>query len=546
MVSTYWNEGRTSWLNKYNILSGTENFQDYYPEEADTSLWLREVLQPTHDLIGHGLSAVNVPDKWQAYCGSEQATFQTYFADRLDFKGLLWAKADAYMDILCLWNQGVDQFWIQSSPESIHRVMVAAVKNGVIREEDVNQRVTKVLRAKYWMHNGLEAPLVNTRKPSVLSASLLGGFSSDDSYVDQMRADKIKAHFDPLLWDAFHQNLDMASLVLLHHASNTWPMLKPKEKLYWVVDFSPQPAIHFKRTLAGYLTATHHQGQFTPGQGYFLPKLPDGVQSVVLLDGTYLRLPRDTQFMEALQTKGAIIINMGPPEAVATLDTTGITLIQAPPRTRHVEQALAEVLVGARSIDGKLTQGINNQLGTGAGLSYAAIRLGNSDPEEVGIRGDKLLVINAIIRKAIREKAFPGCQLLVARQGRIILNKSFGTHQYAAQETVKNDDLYDLASVTKIAATTMGIMKAYELGLIDLQDQVGMHLPILKDGNVGNITIDRLLAHRSGIQPNIPLPYAILHRDSTDRTCDDYLCFTPSEHELYSKTRTGEDRSLTS
>ncbi|NRB63956.1 MAG: serine hydrolase [Saprospiraceae bacterium] len=185
--------------------------------------------------------------------------------------------------------------------------------------------------------------------------------------------------------------------------------------------------------------------------------------------------------------------------------------------------------MGARSIDGKLTHEINSQLGIAAGLSYAAIRLGNSDPEEVGIRGDKLLAINAIIRKAIREKAFPGCQLLVARQGRIILNKSFGTHQYATQKAVENGDLYDLASITKIAATTIGIMKAYELGMIDLQDQVGQHLPKLKGGDVGGVTIAQLLAHQSGIQPNIPLRYSILHRDSTDDTCDDYLCFEQSD-----------------
>lgn len=116
----------------------------------------------------------------------------------------------------------------------------------------------------------------------------------------------------------------------------------------------------------------------------------------------------------------------------------------------------------------------------------------------------KLLKINDIVKNAIDTKATPGCQVLVAQHGQVIYNESFGYHTYEKKTKVENDHLYDLASVTKIASTTLAIMKLYEDKKIRLDDTLSNYLSELKGSDKQNITIRQILVHESGLKDFIP------------------------------------------
>jgi beta-N-acetylhexosaminidase len=100
--------------------------------------------------------------------------------------------------------------------------------------------------------------------------------------------------------------------------------------------------------------------------------------------------------------------------------------------------------------------------------------------------------------------AFPGCQVLVAHDGTVVYEKSFGYKTYDSTEAVKDDDLYDIASVTKIAATVLATMKLYEEGKISLGEKASKYFPELKKTNKKNILLVDILAHQAGLQSWIP------------------------------------------
>jgi CubicO group peptidase (beta-lactamase class C family) len=105
-----------------------------------------------------------------------------------------------------------------------------------------------------------------------------------------------------------------------------------------------------------------------------------------------------------------------------------------------------------------------------------------------------------IIQKGIDNKAFPGCQLLVAKNGRVIWNKCYGTKFYESTERVKAAELYDLASITKVAATTMAVMKLFEQKKIALDKTVGDYLPLPKDATIKNLKLRDVLTHQAGLK----------------------------------------------
>jgi len=128
--------------------------------------------------------------------------------------------------------------------------------------------------------------------------------------------------------------------------------------------------------------------------------------------------------------------------------------------------------------------------------------------EAEGILGDDeddgsfLLEIDSIVGNAIQLEAFPGCVIYVSRGDSILLFKSFGYHTYDSLRRVAVNDIYDLASVTKVTGATLAVMKLYEEGLINLDDPVGNYVEGI--GRIGSATIRECLAHQAGLRPWIP------------------------------------------
>ena len=165
----------------------------------------------------------------------------------------------------------------------------------------------------------------------------------------------------------------------------------------------------------------------------------------------------------------------------------------------------AELLFGAFESKGKLPVSINTDFKINTGLSTKKLnRLGFTAPENVGMKSDILSKIEMIANKAIDGKMTPGLQVLVARKGKVVYQKSFGYQTYENLVKVKNSDLYDAASVTKMISTLPNVMKMYDEKKINLESTLGFMIPSFVNTDKNAITFKNLMSHYAGFQAWIP------------------------------------------
>lgn len=171
------------------------------------------------------------------------------------------------------------------------------------------------------------------------------------------------------------------------------------------------------------------------------------------------------------------------------------------------QDLMAQVLFGAIPAKGRLPVTASAFFSQSDGLTMrTAQRARYTLPEAVGVRTEDMRAIDAIANEGIAQRAYPGCQVVVARDGDVIWNKSYGKPSYDATRRVREDDLYDVASVTKVAATTLALMKLYDEGRIDLDATLGTYVRDLdpKHPVHARLVLRDVLTHQAGLVPFIP------------------------------------------
>ena len=186
-----------------------------------------------------------------------------------------------------------------------------------------------------------------------------------------------------------------------------------------------------------------------------------------------------------------------------------------------VQEVSAELIFGAIDAKGMLPVSINSTFKAGDGFHTDKVdRLGFSTPENVGMSSEKLKQIEKIANKAIDGKMTPGIQVLVARKGKVIYQKSFGYQTYDNKTRVKNTDLYDVASLTKIMATLPNVMQLYDHKKVTLETKLDEMLHEFKGSNKQHMTFKELLSHYGSMQAWIPFYKATV--DSTKVPMEQY------------------------
>jgi len=176
------------------------------------------------------------------------------------------------------------------------------------------------------------------------------------------------------------------------------------------------------------------------------------------------------------------------------------TVIQAHQNNIFAQTVAAEIIFGAIGSKGKMPVSAGG-FKVNHGLQTKSLeRLGFSTPENVGLSSEKLKQIDVIAKRAIAERMTPGCQVLVARHGKVVYQKSFGYHTYENTTPVKNTDIYDVASLSKILGTLPSVMQQYERGHLKLEDKLGHLLPEFQQTDKKNITVKDMLLHQSRFQ----------------------------------------------
>ncbi len=165
----------------------------------------------------------------------------------------------------------------------------------------------------------------------------------------------------------------------------------------------------------------------------------------------------------------------------------------------------AQMIFGAIGAKGKLSVTATPSILFGKGINTSGnLRLKYTIPEDLNIDSNQLTSIDSIVNDAIHKGATPGCQILAAKNGVVFYHKSFGYQTYDTIRRVKNTDIYDLASITKISATLPSVMKLYEENKINLKNKLSVYLPEMKKSNKKDIILLDMLTHQARLKPFIP------------------------------------------
>lgn len=219
-----------------------------------------------------------------------------------------------------------------------------------------------------------------------------------------------------------------------------------------------------------------------------------------------IRIPESQAFKQMVANKKAILAFFTLPYACKEYKASiqkakGVVL--AYEGTPMAQEYAAQVIFGGIAAKGKLPVSIPGLYYSGTGLFTQKTRLGYHEPEEVGVNAVRLDEIDLIAQEGLEAKAYPGCQVLVAKDGVVIYNKSFGYFDYEGKQPVTETAVYDLASASKAAGTLLAIMKAYDEKKFTLNSKISDFIPELKNSNKKDLAIKELLYHQSGVVATI-------------------------------------------
>jgi beta-glucosidase-like glycosyl hydrolase/CubicO group peptidase (beta-lactamase class C family) len=166
-----------------------------------------------------------------------------------------------------------------------------------------------------------------------------------------------------------------------------------------------------------------------------------------------------------------------------------------------VQQVAVDMLQGKIPYKGVLPVTVCKNLPFGLGIKTSGKESNINQWNMDMVRINK---IDSIANDAISKKAAPGCVVLILKDGKIAFQKAYGNYTYDEKESMTIESVFDMASVTKICATTLSIMKLYEEGKIDLKKKLGNYLPFVKGTNKENLSIEKILLHQAGLVSYIP------------------------------------------
>ncbi len=184
----------------------------------------------------------------------------------------------------------------------------------------------------------------------------------------------------------------------------------------------------------------------------------------------------------------------------------------------NVQSHIADVIVGKEKADGRLSVAVGSLLKPGEGVTLGEETPREYKPGDYAMNTEVLNKIDEIAKEGIEAQAYPGCQILILKDGIPVYNKAFGTFTYESNRKVSETDIYDIASLTKTTATLLAVMKLYDEGRFGLTDRIARYVPALKGTDKERITVEELLLHQSGLPAYYPFYRSAIDAESFNGT----------------------------
>lgn len=387
-------------------------------------------------------------------------------------------------------------------PKAISEVR-KAIDAGYISQEEIDEKVRKVLAVKQWV--GLK-----NYEPS-----------SPEKILEDLNTPQAQY---------LNRQLVEASLTVLRNENNLMPLQDLGKVKIASVSIGAGTKTEFQKALDLYADVTHFQIKKNAGP-VDIHKFTEALKEyTIILAGVHdeSRFPRnDLKFSPAVQN--LITALSGEENVVFTIfknpyvidkiknveNANGLLLTYQD--SKLTQQSAAQLIFGGIGASGKLPVSIGKKFNTGDGLELkGGIRLSYTVPEAAKMDSETLnRGIDSLMAQAIQMKAIPGGQVLVARNQKVVFYKAYGEHVYHDTILVDRNDLYDLASVTKITSVIPALMKLYEEKQFSLDQTLGDHLPRFKRSNKADISYRDILAHQGRLQAWEPFWKNTLRRNGS-------------------------------
>ncbi len=396
---------------------------------------------------------------------------------------------------------GNDILLMPQKPQIAIDSIKAAVHSGRIPESLIDEKCRKLLKFKYLY---------------------LGEKRTDlDSYT------KIPEELNNQEVNDFIYRIFCHSTTLLVNKDSILPLKKDISGKISVVSIGKQQDTEFVKKLRSYFEADHVKVGSSPVEmeiNRTISVVEESQTVIICLYGmnnsagkNYGVSASAARLVQRLSAqKDVVLILFGNPYGINHMgDISNIrSIVVAYEEHDESEAAAAMCVSGQLPFLGKLPVSAGGfQAGTGI-VGEVQQGLIISDPEKMNIKTDVLQEIDKIVQDAIDKGAMPGCQIVLAQHGKVFYNKSFGYHTFEKTQPVLNSDIYDLASLTKILATTAAVMKLFGEDRIMLEDQIEKHLPWMENSPVGKLTVLEIMTHQSGLISWIPFYKSITATDS--------------------------------
>ncbi len=362
----------------------------------------------------------------------------------LSFNGLLIAEDSIFTTPEDFLASDIDMIFVHNSPEDSKNNLLNTVMSKNKYKKELNKKVKKILLAKTWLSN------TSIEKSSNLENLL-------------------KNRDTKLLFKKIYKN----SIILLKNKENFLPVNNINATYECLIFSDSSNFTEFQNIIKKYNNAvfyTHSSESLN-----FLQKITKNKQKNYILVFDNIRLDEQTfELLTQADTSNKLII-------INIRDTVNLKkllnlkhIIYASQNNSIIQSYLAQAIFGGISIAGHLPFSVDTLI-AGYGLYVPKTRLGYDMPEMAGLDSAKLAIIDSIAMSGIRIGAYPGCQVFVAKNGIIVWDKSYGWTNYAHSKRVTHNILYDIASVTKVVATTLATMKMYETGRLSLDKPIGKY-----------------------------------------------------------------------
>lgn len=435
------------------------------------------------------------------------------FTDALNMKGVAKFYAPGIVDVKAL-LAGNDVLLFSGDVAKAMEEINKAIQEGKITQLEIDERCKKILKAKYWC--GLNV------KQEIVTRNLYKELNTKQS-------------------DDLNEKLAEASITLLKNENNFLPLRGTDSLRIIEISFGVEETNTLGNTLKNY-AYVEHLGLAHDAKPAEITKAFDRVKEsdIVVLQINKATLKAENNYGVGEQTlklidsisrlKPTILVMMTNPYLLNKITSISNfkAILVAYEYLPSLLRASANAIMGNIRVNGKLPVSTNH-FKNETGLVMEALNLQSKNYMKEIFMKKKFGAIDSIALLGIQEKAYPGCEIVALKDGQIIYQKSFGKYTYSQDsKTVDDGTLYDLASLTKIMASSLALMKLRTDGNFDYKKTLGDYLPYLKGTDKENIKIEDVLSHQAGLQAFIPF-----YLRTIDRGGD----YKPG---IYSKTKSEE------